>query len=135
MNTSWQTNKRYGWAQRQDANLTLVAHRGVFLLLSDQIEPIAVDSLEEAITAADKLHPPESWRLVVGLWLRRGWKVQKEADGWGVFDEDGVRKSKQVFSRADLARKWCEVRQDRVGLNLRGPKPAQTRESDDPPNR
>lgn len=131
MNTSWQTNKRYGWAFRENGMLTLVAHRGVFLLLSDQVEPLQASSLEEAIAAADKLRPPSEWSHVVGLWLHRGWKVQPVEGGWAIFDEAGQRKSRQVFARADLARKWCEIRQDRVGINLRGPKPTKAPEPEE----
>ena len=121
--SSWQTNRRYGWAARMSGMLTLVAHRGVYLLLSDKIVPIEAASLEAAIDKADSLAPPAGWSQVVGLWLAPGWKVQRDGEGWAIFDESGSRMSKQVFDRADLARKWCEVRQDRVGINLRGPKP------------
>ncbi len=121
--SSWATNVRYGWAFRESGMLTLVAHRGVFLLLSDKVMPIEAATLNEAIGDADTLLPPWGWSHVVGLWLSRGWKVQPVDGGWAIFSEDGTRKSKQVFQRADLARKWCEVRQDRVGLSLRGPKP------------
>jgi len=103
------------------------------LLLSDKVEPLQAETLDSAIGKADTLHPPEGWSHVVGLWLHRGWKVQPVEDGWAVFDEQGTRKSKQVFTRADLARKWCEIRADRVGLNLRGPKPgARTEPSGEP---
>jgi hypothetical protein len=122
-NTAWQTNRRYGYGFREDRMLTLVAHRGVFLLLSENVEPIPVETLDQAIAHADKTHPPAGWSHVVGLWLHAGWKIQPAEGGWAVFDDEGDRKSKQVFARADLARKWCEVRQDRVGINLRGPKP------------
>ena len=121
--SSWQTNRRYGWAARASGILTLVAHRGVYLLLSDKIVPIEAASLEAAIDKADSLAPPAGWSQVVGLWLSHGWKVQRDGEGWAIYDEHGTRMSKQVFDRADLARKWCEVRQDRVGINLRGPKP------------
>ena len=119
----WKTNRRFSWASRETGNLTLVGHRGVFLLLSDQVVPIVAATLEEAVDKADAVIPPPGWNYVVGLWLSRGWKVQRGEGGWLVFDEKGTQMSKQVFARADLARKWCEVRADRVGINLRGPKP------------
>ena len=123
VNSSWTTNKKYQWAFREDGMLTLVHHRGVFLLLSDKIEPMAVSLLDEAIFLSDKQHPPTGWSWVVGLWIRQGWRIQAKAGGWQVYGEDGVLKSQKVFVRADMARKWCEVRADRVGMNLRGPKP------------
>lgn len=123
--SSWSTNVKYGYASRQAGDLTLIQHRGVYFLLSDVLLPVEADSLAAAIAKADAHLPPEGWSLVVGMWLSRGWKIQKEEGGWGVFGEDGSRKSKQVFIRADLARKWAEVRADRVDINLRGPKPSQ----------
>ena len=121
--SSWSTNRKYLWARREAGQLTLVGHRGVFLLLTDKVQPITATSLRDAIAQADRLEPPPEWSYVCGLWLRRGWKVQPVEGGWSIFDEEGAQKSKQVFERADLARKWCEVRADRVGINLRGPKP------------
>ena len=121
--SNWRTNVRYGLGFRDVGGLTLIRHRGVFVLLTDRVLPVEADSLTEAIAKADAHIPPEGWSHVVGLWLAPGWKVKSEEGGWGVFDEEGTRKTKQVFERADLARKWCEVRNDRVGINLRGPKP------------
>jgi hypothetical protein len=129
--SSWATNSRYRYGFREEGQLTLIAHRGVFLLLSDKVIPIDVQELDAAIAQADLLLPPTGWSYVVGMWLHPGWKVQSVEKGWVVFGEDGEQKSKQVFPRADLARKWCEVRQDRVGLNLRGPKPKPTDETED----
>ena len=125
----WSTNSRYKYGFREAGQLTLIAHRGVFLLLSDKVVPIDISDLDDAIARADLLLPPPGWSYVVGMWLHPGWKVQPHPKGWVVFGEDGEQKSKQVFLRADLARKWCEVRNDRVGLNLRGPKPKQGDES------
>tara|TARA_Y100000310_G_scaffold13424_1_gene13671 strand:- start:495 stop:905 length:411 start_codon:yes stop_codon:yes gene_type:complete len=124
--SSWTTNKRYGWAHREAGQLTLVFHRGVYLLLSDKVMPIEAPSLAEAIAQADSHLSPPDWSYVVGMWLRPGWKVQKGEAGWKVYGEDGEPKSQKVFKRADMARKWCEIRQDRVGINLRGPKPKNT---------
>lgn len=122
--SSWQTNRKYQWASREESALTLLLHRGMYLLLSDRIAPLVATGLDEAIGLADALMPPASWSFVVGMWIAPGWKIQKEGDGWAVFSQEGGRMSKQTFSRADLARKWCEVRNDRVGINLRGPKPS-----------
>jgi hypothetical protein len=123
--SSWTTNTRFGYACRSLGELTVIEHRSHFFLLSDKISRLEATSLLVAVEEADALVLPGEWRQVVGMWVSPGWKVQKEEDGWGVFAEEGVRKSKQVFKRPDLARKWCEIRYDRVGINLRGPKPRQ----------
>lgn len=133
MSTSsyWSTNRRYGWAKRVSGQLTVLRHRDSYVLLTEQSTwlPAIVDSLEEAISYADKHHPPEGWEYVFGLWLRQGWKVTPSDEGWQIFDQEGTLMSAQYFSRADLARKWCEVRQDRVGINLRGPKPKKKKQT------
>ena len=127
MSTSsyWSTNKRYGWAQRALGQLTVIRHRDSFVLLGQGSThlPQAVNSLEDAISYADKQYPPDGWEFAFGLWLREGWKVTPSESGWQIFDQEGTLMSSQYFDRADLARKWCEIRQDRVGINLRGPKP------------
>ena len=127
--SNWTTNSRYSLGFREVGGLTLIQHRGVFVLLTDRVLPVEADSLTEAIAKADAHLPPEGWSHVVGLWLAPGWKIKREGTGWLIFGEDGVQKSKQLFERADLARKWCEVRNDRVGINLRGPKPKEREET------
>ena len=129
LNSSWKTHKGLGWARREEGDLTLVEHRGVFLLLSHEILPIQAADLTEAISFADRKLPPAGWSYVVGMWIRPGWKIQKSGEGWKVHGEDGEPKSQKTFERADMARKWCEIRNDRVGMNLRGPKPKTAEES------
>ncbi|MAH47669.1 hypothetical protein CMI37_17750 [Candidatus Pacearchaeota archaeon] len=126
--SAWVTNKKYGFASREAGGLTLVHHRGVFILLTDKVLPVGATSFSAAIDKADSAFPPDGWSFVVGMWLAPGWKVKKEEDGWFVYGEGGEQKSKQAFPRADRARKWCEVRNDRVGLSLRGPKPKKREE-------
>jgi hypothetical protein len=123
--SNWITNKKFGYAFREEGMLTLIHHRGVFLLLTDKVEPLPgkVDSLDAAITVCDAHKPPTGWGFVVGMWVQPGWSIRKEESHWLVYGEDGEPRSKKKFPRADMARKWCEVRKDRVGLNLRGPKP------------
>ncbi len=128
MSTSsvWVTNRKYALGFREEGGLTLIKHRGTFVLLTDRVLPVEADSLAEAIAKSDMHLPPPGWSFVVGMWVAPGWKIQAGEGGWVIYAEDGKKKSKQVFGRADLARKWCEVRNDRVGLNLRGPKPKST---------
>jgi len=131
MSTHWHSNKRFGWAHREDGGLTLIGHRDVLFLLSDQIAPLDAKDLPAAMQEADQKHPPTGWSCVFGAWLSENWQVKPKREegavvGWTVHSREGEQKSKQVFDRADLARKWCEVRKDRVGLNLRGPKPKKT---------
>jgi hypothetical protein len=124
--SNWTTNKRYHWASRKDAGLTLVLHRGKWCLLEELSGPLtlyASDSLATAILEADRRYPPEGWGYVVGMWVSNDWYIKPEGEGWMIYDKDKALKSTHVFARADLARKWCEIRQDRVGLRLRGPKP------------
>ena len=125
-NSAWISNKKYGWAFRAVGELTLVQHRERFVLLhngTDTLRPAS--TLEEAIQIADQSYPPDNWTyrfLTEGLWTAPGWRLTPSKGLWYVLDEAGTQRSKQPFSRADLARKWCEVRADRVGINLRGPK-------------
>lgn len=123
-NSSWISNRRYFWATREQGNLTLVGHRDYYVLLGDEAYDIKVKDLDVAIQEADKVFPPEGWTWAGDMWTSKGWQVKPCPEGWAVCAEDGSVLSKQYCSRADLARKWCEVRSDRVGLNLRGPKPA-----------
>ena len=51
--SSWSTNRKYLWARREAGQLTLVGHRGVFLLLTDKVQPITATSLRDAIAQAD----------------------------------------------------------------------------------
>jgi hypothetical protein len=125
----WKTNKKYLWAYREQGQLTLVEHRKRFYLLSDEIQPLSASELAGALQEADLLYKPVGWSVVVGLWVSSDWQVRPVKNdegavtGWKVYSREAKQMSKQVFDRPDQARKWCEVRMDRVGLNLRGPKP------------
>ena len=60
--------------------------------------------------------------------------MRPEQTGWYVYrlspsGKDRERASVQEFSSADRARRWAEVRLDRTGTNLRGPKPRAGRRS------
>jgi hypothetical protein len=125
MNTSvWTSNCRYLWATREQGNLTLVGHRGHFMLLGEEAYDIWVKDLDMAIHEADKVFPPEGWTWAPSGWVSEGWAVKNGPEGWYVCRGDDTVASKQYYPRADLARKWCEIRADRVGLHLRGPKPS-----------
>ena len=121
--SAWSTNARLGWAFRAAGRLTVVRHRDVFFLLSEQIKPLKGTTLSAAVQEADALHPPADWRYAFGVWVEADWQVKPCGGGWHVFSRSGEQKSRRSFERPDLARKWCEIRRDRVGLNLRGPKP------------
>ena len=130
MSTSiWRTNKKYGWGFREQGELTVVQHRERFYLLSDEIQPLSSSTLNEALQESDLSCVPVGWSSVVGLWVSDDWQVRPRKDdaggviGWSVYSRQSEQMSKQVFERPDQARKWCELRKDRVGLNLRGPKP------------
>lgn len=120
----WQSNRRYQLARRELGGLTLVQHQGRYALINRSIEFFEADSLTDAIERADQMQPPKGWDWVARMWISRHWLVKPEGEGWKVYNTHGVLMSKQLFTRSDLARKWCEVRKDRIGLSLRGPKPS-----------
>lgn len=123
ISSSWNSNSRYSWATREQGNLTLVGHRDYFVLLADEAYDIKVSGLDSAIQEADRVFPPPGWAWGQGEWASTGWRVKLGSKGWLIYREEGTLASKQHYPRADLARKWCDVRADRVGINLRGPKP------------
>lgn len=94
--------------------------------------PLTPNALEEAIVLTDAFFTPAQWKFEEGQWLRDGWLVRAEQTGWYVYRTDGEdldRASVQEFASADRARRWAEVRFDRTGTNLRGPKPRAGRKS------
>tara|TARA_Y100000034_G_scaffold119850_1_gene162048 strand:+ start:1137 stop:1547 length:411 start_codon:yes stop_codon:yes gene_type:complete len=123
--THWNTNRRYLWGRRADGDILVVGHRDEFWLLPDSVMPVrlAATSFPAALEEADRRFPPTGWSYVLGFWLSPGWKLKERDDeeGWEVFSEEGERRSSRVFPRSDEARRWCEIRQDRVGRPLRGP--------------
>lgn len=145
MTTSiWITNKRYSFATREMGQLSLISHRGKWCLLlgfngtaaatekglSLYSAVFDVSSIEEAVEAADAYLPPDGWTYKKDCWVAGSWGGTKEGvwevrrvikDHWMIYGLNGELLSKRTFERADLARKWCEIRKDRVGLNLRGP--------------
>ncbi len=94
--------------------------------------PPIPDALEEAITVADQTLSPVGWSGKEGSWIREGWAVAPHGSGWNVYKTSGEEKEKasvRDFTSADRARRWVEVRLDRTGTNLRGPKPRAGRKS------
>jgi len=122
--SNWTSNKQYKWAKRPTGELTMVSHRGRFVLLAGGA-PCGIDEkeLDAAIEEADILYPPPGWEHDGEKWLNEGWALHPMEGGWHIYSRAGEQKSAQLFSRSDIARKWCEVRHDRVGINLRGTKP------------
>ena len=136
--SDWHTNKRYGYGRRTDG-LTLVHYadnhwvlilgaqetkEGLSLLAGLRVYP----SLTAALEAVDQQNPPEGWTFEAGCWKAPGWLVEPEPEpdgaGWYVRDALTGKKSSTVCWPASWkARRWCEIRNDRVGMNLRGPKP------------
>ncbi len=94
--------------------------------------PASASALEEAIQVADALLPPPGWTHHDGVWSRDGWVVRPGSTGWYVYrtmNGKSEQASVQEFPSADRARWWAEVRLDRTGTNLRGPKPRAGRRS------
>ena len=95
--------------------------------------PPVASALEDAIRSADALYPPPGWEHSKGRWTRAGWAVRASGAAWHVYRTDGGGEeglaSVQEFPSPDRARRWAEVRLDRTGTNLRGPKPRAGRRS------
>lgn len=125
--SAWTTDTRIGWGFRPDKNLTLIRHGSTYCLISDdcQLQKLEEKEFLAALVQADNLIPPTewSWQRIKSTWCHKNWRVVRTNRGWVVHDQKGHAASTRHFLRADQARKWCEIRQDRVGLKLRGPKP------------
>jgi hypothetical protein len=94
--------------------------------------PSIADAIEEAIAVADILLSPAGWEYAKGNWVRAGWMISPQGTGWNIYkhtDDTKERASVRDFTSADRARRWVEVRLDRTGTNLRGPKPRAGRKS------
>ncbi len=136
-NSKWRRDSKAGSALRLGDKASLVlTDVGWRVTTKGEVHEVSaapsISSLEEAITMADVFHPPEGWTHKEGHWLRDGWHVRPENGGWYVYrtkEEDVERASVQEFASADRARRWAEVRFDRTGTNLRGPKPRAGRKS------
>lgn len=130
-NSKWRRDAKTGSALRLGDKTYLVltdqgwvaTHKGK---AHDIPAPLTLNALEEAIILTDAFFTPPQWKFVEGQWLRDGWLIRAEQTGWYVYRTDGEdqdRASVQEFASADRARRWAEVRFDRTGTNLRGPKP------------
>lgn len=96
-----------------------------------QAPPIG-DALEEAISVTDISLVPAGWTYSAGNWMRDGWMIAPQGAGWNIYkhtSDSKERASVRDFTSADRARRWVEVRLDRTGTNLRGPKPRAGRKS------
>ena len=95
---------------------------------------LACHTLEEAIQSADEMKWPGGWCFnsqqkswVCGEWTiakgHEGWIVEREVPNRKVGEPERERATVATFASADRARRWAEIRFDREGVNLRGPKP------------
>jgi len=90
-----------------------------------------VNCREDAIQAADKFDAPGLWShdpSFPGTWERTHWEVRPSDEGWEVWRSDPesgemTRASVAQHVSPDRARRWVELRLERTGSNLRGPKP------------
>ena len=130
-NSKWRRDTKTGSALRLGDKTYLVltddgwiaTHKGTAHPIP---APLTSNALEEAIVLTDAFFTPPEWTFVEGQWLRDGWLIQAEQTGWYVYrtsDEGMAQASVQEFASSDRARRWAEVRFDRTGTNLRGPKP------------
>ena len=136
-NSKWRRDAKTGSALRLGDKASLVlTSEGWRVTTKGQVHEItaapSASALEEAITMTDAFHPPEGWTYKEGHWRRDGWHICPEQTGWAVYrmkEGNSERASVQEFASADRARRWAEVRLDRTGTNLRGPKPRAGRKS------
>lgn len=125
--SAWTTASSVDWASRFDMPLTIILHGGTFCVVDKdlQVDSLAAKNLLDALDEVDKRYPPSgwSWERQKATWVHKNWLVVQDNQGWHVQHVDAEPASKKLFLRADQARKWCEIRQDRVGMKLYGPKP------------
>ena len=130
-NSKWRRDAKTGSALRLGDKTYLVLTDDGWIAthkskVHDIPAPRTPNALEEAIILTDAFFTPPQWKFVEGQWIRDGWLIRAEQTGWYVYrtKEDGTDlASVQEFASADRARRWAEVRFDRTGTNLRGPKP------------
>ena len=78
------------------------------------------DGLEAVIETVDLLYPPGGWtRLDHTAWEKGDWKITLTATGWKVAHPRSA--PRQTFRSADRARKWVDLRADRLN-STRGPR-------------
>jgi len=136
LNSKWTRATRTSSAMRGDRVSLVLTDTGWTAIRGQQTHsvpaPPIAESLESAIAATDHLLPPTGWEAVAGNWEREGWTVKAEDQGWYIYRAiNGSHEPASVreFASADRARRWVEVRLDRTGTNLRGPKPRAGRKS------
>lgn len=123
--------------------ITLMRQRGGWHAMvgtqSHLIDTSAEVGLDDVIVLVDTLFPPNGWASEASedgptktRWVRPYWSVREQPDGtWRVFrtrsGQDGAGRedlaTSKPFRSADRARHWVEIRLDRTGTNLRGPRP------------
>ena len=137
-NSKWRRDAKAASALRLGDRVSLVLGKDTWrATLPDgvvsEVRAAPVSSaLEDAIRAADASFPPPGWTHSDGRWVREGWAVRPAHGGWYVYRTaggDDELASVQEFASPDRARRWAEVRLDRTGTNLRGPKPRAGRRS------
>jgi hypothetical protein len=84
------------------------------------LQTSAEDALDSVIEVVDLLYPPEGWiRLDQTSWERGDWKITSAAAGWKI--SHPRFSTRQSFRSADRARKWVDLRADRLN-STRGPR-------------
>jgi hypothetical protein len=134
VNSKWRRDAKAATAIRGDRVSLVLTDKGwrataEGAVFSIEAPPFSHE-MEEAIETCDQLpalHPEGwIWWRSAREWIREGWVVRRDNDIWLVLREvKGALcpASVQEFITADRARRWAEVRLDRVGANLKGPKP------------
>ena len=86
-----------------------------------RVDTEAPDDLDSVIVQVDLLSPPADWTVEnPDTWIRGAWICRRGETGWTV--SSPALTVRQTFASCDRARKWVDLRADRVG-GLRGPVP------------
>jgi hypothetical protein len=149
VDSSWTRYPKTRTAVRGDleGRVTLMLQHGGWVAMvgskSHHLDASVRLELDDVIQQIDLLFPPEGWIYErephspdFVRWARPGWVCWRESDSsWRVGrpgkTADGLNEdlfnptpaTGKVFTTADRARHWAEVRLDRTNMNLRGPRP------------
>jgi hypothetical protein len=125
VSTAWTRNPKSCIAFRGHGSeaLTLLREGGSwsvfrqgFLLF--HVDTETPDELDSVIVQVDLLSPPAGWTVEApDIWTRGPWICSRTTTGWKVHSQ--TVKVRQPFSSCDRARKWVDLRVNRI-CGLRG---------------
>jgi hypothetical protein len=122
----WERSREGKAVRPCDGAVLQLLEEGWFVGKVRVVAPRTTNSLDEAIENYDQEYPPSGWIYVAGEWRHGDWKIVPSERGWSVYrsmDGEFELASVQHFLTVDRARGWSEIRFDRKGMRLKGPKP------------